>query len=152
MRRRSLAFIAVLCVGVACRSVPIHPRPVLGAEQQLSEAFRVALAFITEKRGAVVVVLPAAMNERTRRAIGAVCNTVERKDVQDTKVFSPPSGYFLVEYAVIEGRLARVAGVLGPVPKPRPGVVMLACGTGYYIDLSIDGTSWKITNVMLREC
>jgi hypothetical protein len=152
MRRRSLVLIAVFCLGIACGTVPIHPRSAPDAEQQLSEAFRVALAFITQKRGAVVVVLPTGMNERTRRAIRAACHTVERKDVRDTKEFSLPGGFFLVEYAVIEGHLTRVAGVLGPVPKPKPGVIMLACGTGYYIDLSVDGTSWTITNVMLREC
>jgi hypothetical protein len=112
----------------------------------------VALTFITQSRGAMVVVLPTGMNERARRAIRAVCNTVERKDVPETTGFSLPSGYFLLEYAAIDGYLARVAGVLGPVPKPKPGVIMLACGTGYYIDLRVDGTSWTITNVMLREC
>ena len=144
--------IAVLWLGVACGTVPIRPRPAPDAEQQLSAVFRVALTFITQSRGAVVVVLPTGLNERTRRAIRAVCDTIERKDVPETQDFSLPGGYFRLEDAAIDGDLARVAGVLGPVPKPKPGVIMLACGTGYYIDLRVDGTSWKITSVMYREC
>jgi hypothetical protein len=98
MRGCSLVLIVALWLGAGCGTVPIRSRAAPAAGRQLSEAFRVALAFITQRRGAVVVVLPTGMNERTRRAIRAVCDTVERKEVPATEGVSLPGGYFLLEY------------------------------------------------------
>ena len=150
--RWALLLMTIFGLTLGCRTVPDRPQAAPAAEQQLSEAFRVALTFVKQSHRVVLVVLPRAMDDRTRRAIRAVCDTVDRKDVPETVGYSLPDGYFLVEYAVVDGSVARVTGVLGPVPKPRPGFVMLGCGTGYYIDLTVDGATWKITKVLYREC
>jgi hypothetical protein len=46
---------------------------------------------------------------------------------------------------------AHVVGVLGPVPRPRPGV-LLACGQNYTLWVNRNGSTWRVLAESLVVC
>ncbi len=82
----------------------------------------------------------------------SVRDGVDPQDVPETETDKVPAGYFVLEYAAVHGDRAGLGGVLGPIPKPRPGYVLLSCGTGIYIDFRNDGEKWRISDVRYKEC
>jgi hypothetical protein len=120
-------------------------------DRRLSEAFRVSLTVIEQHRSPVVVAVPRAMDEQTRAAIRAMRRGVAREEVPETVENLVPAGYFLLKEAEVRGDRARIGGVLGPIPQPKP-LLSNGCGIEYYIDLRAKGMSWEIVHVQLRAC
>jgi len=121
-------------------------------DRRLSEAFRVALTVIEQYRSPAVVAFPRATDEQTRAAIRAIRSGVAREEVPETIENVVPAGCFLLKEAEVRGDRARIGGVLGPIPSPRPGLVMMNCGTRYHVDLRAKGMSWEIVRVTLEAC
>jgi hypothetical protein len=146
MPRIVFGLLALMSLGWACATrTPPAIRP---SDPLLSEAFRVALSVIERDRSPVVVAFLKTTDEQTRVAIRAVRKGISREEISETSEYSLPAGYFLLEEAVVRSGRARIAGVLGPIPKHS----LLACGTGYYIDLRANGASWEVLHVGVREC
>lgn len=64
----------------------------------------------------------------------------------ETATESLPGGYARLDRIEINADKATVTLWYGPIPKPQPGVMMLACGTGYTFQLQRDANGeWQVT-------
>lgn len=62
------------------------------------------------------------------------------------------AGEFRIDEIDMRSDSAHIAGVLGPIPKPKPGMIMLACGTEYKLWLGRDGLGWRVLDASLTVC
>jgi hypothetical protein len=60
-------------------------------------------------------------------------------------------GSFRLDEIDIRTDSAYISGVLGPIPKPKPGI-MLACGTEYKTWLKRDGSGWRVLGSSITVC
>ena len=66
---------------------------------------------------------------------------------------SLPEGYARLDRAEIEGDTATVTFWYGPIPKPRPGELLMACGSGHTYIFKRDETgSWTLANQSVTVC
>lgn len=62
-----------------------------------------------------------------------------------TSTESLPAGHARLDLVEVKGDMATVRIWYGPIPVPPPGVVMLACGTGYTYQLKRNATGeWEV--------
>jgi hypothetical protein len=66
---------------------------------------------------------------------------------------SLPRGYLRLDTVDVHGDQANLAFWTGPVPKAKPGTVLLDCGTGYTYQLTRGaGGKWKVANAGMSQC
>lgn len=62
------------------------------------------------------------------------------------------AGEFRIDEIDMRSDSAHIAGVLGPIPKRKPGVILLACGTGYKLWVGREGSGWRVLDASLLVC
>jgi hypothetical protein len=83
-----------------------------------------------------------------KRAVGAIT----QDEVPRDPAFKLLTGYFLLKSLRVTGDKATVSGTLGPVPAPREGGVLLACGTTFNIDVTKTPDGWVARVSSLSAC
>lgn len=127
---RSATFAAVLVAATGCSH----------AVSDQAELIRAALM---RRDPQPVIVLPAELPENTKRAARSVGRTVAESAVTKSPEWTLPPGYFLLQRVEIAGAKGSVAGLYGPVPAPKPGVGLLACGTRVFVQFTREGGHWQ---------
>ena len=61
-------------------------------------------------------------------------------------------GHLLVQSATFGQSQATISARLGPVPRPRPNVALLACGTGLTVTFNLVGGPWQQGDLQTLDC
>jgi hypothetical protein len=138
------------CSAVASRAAGATQ---VAASDPLATALSVALDSVDPDHKAILVA-GAALSEPARRAAASAGRRIiDRADVPQTSVAMMPGGYLRIDSATISGDEVRVRLWKGPIPKGKPGALLMDCGTGltYQLKRGLDGT-WTITSRGISQC
>jgi hypothetical protein len=99
-----------------------------------------------------VFVIGPAIDEAAGAVLKRALGAITQDQLPPDAAFKLPAGYFLLKSLRVSGDTATVSGTLGPVPAPREGVVLLACGTTFNIDVSKTPEGWVARVSSLIVC
>jgi hypothetical protein len=123
------------------------------SDREMLQAFDSARHLIEGGRTRINRVVAAGTLDPEMRDLLQNVGGATRLDlVPETEELSLPEGYFVVKTFDLQAGRGTLSGLLGPVPKPRPGVPLLACGTTYRIALSKVSGEWKANIVGITVC
>lgn len=125
--------------------------PVRTAETAMLGAARAALDHLDARRE-LVVVLPDDAPPELRSAVAQLRSTKPRSEVAETDAASFPAGHLLLQTLEVNGDSASVSALLGPVPKAKPGEILLDCGTRYSFTMTRAGGVWKVGAMSIAVC
>jgi hypothetical protein len=141
MRRLALLPLALLLT--ACSTTAAAPSP-------LRDVLALALQSVPATE---TIVAGAQLSKEAREAAAALRPVVEMKDVPQTAEATLPAGYVELRRAEVHGDTASVTFWRGPVPKPRPGVMLLSCGTGTTLLFKRDASgAWQPNGMSVSVC
>lgn len=101
----------------------------------------------------VTVVVPDSFPENVRRVVSELRPTIRQSEVPENEDQSLPEKHLLLDEVRVDQDQARFRAVLGPVPKPRPGQILLACGTRYFLTLRRNEEGvWDVAETAMAEC
>ncbi|MEO8033652.1 MAG: hypothetical protein ABI837_04420, partial [Acidobacteriota bacterium] len=75
-------------------------------------------------------VVSDSIDDRTRAVLATLRPVIDRETLPETDEATLLEGYARLDKVVVEGDTASVTIWSGPIPKPRPNVMIMACGTG----------------------
>lgn len=121
---------SLMCVVLGCTRAPQRPPPVAPSPDQVAVA-RTALAWIHSPAGfrspdsGWVMVARAGSAELA--ALATLGPVVVAEQLPESPSTMLPEGHMRLDSLWVAGDSARFVGWFGPIPRPRPGV-MLGCG------------------------
>ncbi len=140
------ALVASLVVG-GCASPPTqikeHPTSL---ETQLVQALLAA----AEREGRVSTVLLAPNLPPGIK--GAVAGIRAARAAKSDMIEGLAKGQLLLQRATLGKSQATLSARLGPVPKPRHNVALLACGTGLTVTFNLVGGQWQQGDLQILMC
>jgi hypothetical protein len=118
---------------------------VIGSHEDDDLTAVVHRAIVEVSRQVDLIVADGTLHDIARRAFAedAEARVITSADVVETKEFSLPRGHVVLKSAKIDGDTAEVTVLVGPVPKPQPGVLLLACGTTTTILFTRKDGKWE---------
>ena len=109
-----------------------------------------ALLAAAEREGQVSKVLLApGLPAGIRSALASRRSTVA---AQSDAIEGLAKGQLLVQSASLEQSQATLTARLGPVPRPKPNVALLACGTGLTVTFNLVGGQWQQGDLQILNC
>jgi len=127
---RSIALAAIIVAATGCSH----------AMKDQAELIRAALV---GRDPQPVIVLPAELPENTKQAARSVGTTIAQSNVPRSTEWSLPPGYFVLQHVEIASAKGSVSGLIGPVPAPKPGVGLLACGSQVSVQFTRQNGRWQ---------
>jgi hypothetical protein len=123
------------------------------ASNDLAVAIAVALDAADPEQKAVLVAGPG-LSAAARAAAGSTGRSILDSDaVPQTAEATFPAGYLRIDSATLSGDEARVRLWKGPIPKAKPGVLLMDCGTGLNFQLKRgSGGIWTISSRGITLC
>jgi arylsulfatase A-like enzyme len=119
----------------------------------LAAALAVALDAADPDHKAVIVAGEKLSPDARAATASAGRPTIDLKSVPQTSEASLPAGYLRIDSATLSGDEVSVRLWKGPIPKAKPGVILMDCGTGISFQLKrgSDGT-WTIASRGISQC
>jgi hypothetical protein len=119
----------------------------------LAAAIAVALDSADPEHKAVLVASPGLSAAARAAAASAGRSILDPDAVPQTAEATFPAGYLRIDSATLSGDEARVRLWKGPIPKAKPGVVLMDCGTGLSFQLKRgSGGIWTISSRGITLC
>jgi hypothetical protein len=139
------------CAAVASRGTGAATK--VAKSDALATALPIALDSVDPDHKAILVA-GAALSEPARRAAASGGRRlIDLADVPQTAEATFPAGYLRIDSATLSGDEARVRLWKGPIPKAKPGVVLMDCGTGLSFQLKRgSGGIWTISSRGITLC
>ncbi len=126
--------------------------PTVSPEATLVEALDVALLRVEFHGGAVeVIVIGPAIDEATASVLKRARGAIPLKEMPASPGLNLPAKYFLLKSFQLSNDRGALTGTLGPVFAPKPGVILMACGTTFKLDLDRSTGTWqaKVSSVIV---
>jgi hypothetical protein len=139
------------CVTTAS-TTPRHPAEA-AAPNDLAAPLAVALDFVDRDHKATLVAAPGLGAAARAAAVASRRTVIDPDAVTQTAEDSLPPGYLRLDSVTVAGDEARVQLWSGPIVRPKPGEMLLSCGTGLRFQLKreTDGT-WTISSRGITVC
>lgn len=118
----------------------------------LARVAQLGLQEVERGRSPVIVVLRNENRPRVRSTIERFRRVIPAAAIPPVDGFTLPPGYFYLDRLEVEGDAAVFRGQIGPIPAPRPGVLLDACGTTFTIRLRRTSGNWIIDETDLMVC
>ncbi len=143
-----------LFVGLAIAGTATHVRQATlpSGEARLLAVVAAARERIEFHVGKVeVFVIDPTIDEATAAVLTRELRAIPSKQVPRTATYDLPAGYFLLKSIRFHDDSATVTGTMGPIPAPRDGLVLLACGTTLLIDVTKTPAGWvgKVSSLIV---
>jgi hypothetical protein len=98
-------------------------------------------------------VVSDSIDDRTRAALATLRTVIGRETLPETDEATLLEGYARLDKIVVEGDTASVTVWTGPIPKPRPNVMIMSCGAGHTVRLRKDATgAWIVDGMSVVVC
>ena len=127
------------------QSVPTNPT--------LLEAFEAVRVLVEFHGGPVeVIVIGPSIDETTAAVLKRERAAIQLKEVPAGSGLKLPARHLLLNSFQLGPDRGSLSATLGPVPAPQPGLILLACGTNFRIDLDRSSGKWHVKVVGLTAC
>lgn len=98
--------------------------------------------------GDVTIAVKSGLPRHVRRELGAI----PQRRIPAAENLDLPEGCLLITGWEESAQRLHIDATLGPVPHVPHGLVSLACGTRYAIELERSNGCWVVTRVRTSEC
>lgn len=123
------------------------------AAKGMASALAVAVAAADPDHRATLVAGAALTGAARAAAASAGRKIIDLQAVPQTADVSMPAGYLRIDSATSSGEEITVKLWRGPIPKAKPGILLLDCGTGLTFTLKRAGDGvWKIVSRGVSQC
>ena len=119
----------------------------------LLEAFEAVRVLVEFHGGPVeVIVIGPSIDETTAAVLKRERAAIQLKEVPAGSGLKLPARHLLLNSFQLGPDRGSLSATLGPVPAPQPGLILLACGTNFRIDLDRSSGKWHVKVVGLTAC